>query len=101
MKTEVEIVSDTAPQSCYRDMRILARLYIHVADEINATQMTTCDFPSVDAAIRGGWQKENLAYTEIPHLCQILHRTIDVLTAYEAEAASHHHMISGPYWEPD
>jgi hypothetical protein len=63
--------------------------------------MKNCDLPTVDETIIGGWKKENLPYTDIPQLCQIMQRAIDTLTAYEADAEIHHHPISGPYWEPE
>lgn len=101
MKKETAIVGETVSLACYQEISTLARLFIYVADEIHAAEMKNCDLPTIDAAIRGGWQKENLPYTEIPHLCQIMQRATEVLTAYETDAESHQHPISGPYWEPE
>ena len=101
MKKDIQIVGDTLSPACYEEISTLARLFIYVADEIHAAEMKNCDQPTIDVAIRGGWKKENLPYTDIPHLCQIMQRATDVLTAYEADAASHQDPISGPYWEPE
>jgi hypothetical protein len=101
MNKEIEIVGDTVSLACYQEISALARLFIFVADEIHASEMKKCDLPAIDAAIRGGWKKENLPYSEIPQLCQVMQRAIEVLTAYETDAESHQHPISGPYWEPE
>jgi len=101
MNKEIAIAGDSVAPACYQEISTLARLFIYVADEIHAAEMKNCDLPTIDAAIRRGWLKENLPDTDIPRLCQIMQRATDVMTAYEADARSHRHPISGPYWEPE